>query len=272
MKSDILVYGCARFIGSNICNYFLQHTKFTVAGVDDLKSGHLENLQPALSSKSRFSFLPVSFVDLDITNKVLSLVKAPIAILDFSNYIPQNAMEFLEVLQHNATTRVIVILSSNNFSSHDKFKQKINDINYRLGDMGIVLLEPCEVYGPRQSINDGLAALIFSTLTQSENKLDLSDTKTSWIYVKDLFHNILNCFDNDLVPAGAYALSTDVSASYQDIFNFMRSLVLGNRIVLDKVTVDNFNAQTINAIHHFDLESSIEHTLCWYADNKWAWR
>ena len=54
MKKNVLITGCAGFLGSHLCDYFLSK-KYKVIGIDNLITGSLKNLSH-LSSNSNFKF------------------------------------------------------------------------------------------------------------------------------------------------------------------------------------------------------------------------
>ena len=53
--SDILVLGSAGFVGSNITNYLIQQTRYTIASVDnlDFDTKMLRNLAPAMEGNRK---------------------------------------------------------------------------------------------------------------------------------------------------------------------------------------------------------------------------
>lgn len=284
MKSDVLVIGSTQFVGSNICNYMLQHTRLSVAGTDDLVQGQIENLQPSLVSRSRFNFYPLNLSDHRIVGKLLQLVAPTYLIVDLTNYCKlDDAIHLLSSASANKVSKAILILPSDvEYRADDSLMQEQNhnkivtdllttNLSGTLGDMSIISVVPCELYGPRQELTGNFAALATSAL--STGLADPADIKVHWLYIKDLFHNILSFMDPKFDRAGIIKLNTNKECSYKNLYHFMRSVVGGQRISLEAVSsMIKTDENNMEAISHFDLESSIEHTLCWYADNKWAWR
>lgn len=278
MKSDVLVVGSTQFVGSNLCNYMLQHTRLTITGIDDLVQGFIGNLQPSLSSKSRFSFYPINLADMVLSDKVITMISPQYVIIDLTNQcVVADIAHLLEITANIGAEKCIILLPSslddgNRFiTQYYLLAALLQNKSYKYNNMEIIALTPCELYGPRQSINGKFASLAMMTLL---NNAGIWRTQPSqWLYIKDLFHNVLKIMEPKTLAPGAYNLTSDLECSDADILSFMQSLMNSEKIALAVTKNAAILApNTINAISNFDLESSIEHTLCWYADNKWAWR
>ena len=68
MSYNILVTGAAGFIGSNLVDYLLKNTNWSITGIDNLSTGNIENLDFALKSK-KFDFLNQNLIDLKSIKK-----------------------------------------------------------------------------------------------------------------------------------------------------------------------------------------------------------
>lgn len=55
MQKNVLITGVAGFIGSNILDYLLDQTDWTISGIDNLSTGSLENIRHRIGEK-RFTF------------------------------------------------------------------------------------------------------------------------------------------------------------------------------------------------------------------------
>ena len=62
-KKSILITGGAGFIGSNLCEYFL-NKNYKVVCLDNLATGHLYNIQPFFSNDN-FTFIEGDIRDLE---------------------------------------------------------------------------------------------------------------------------------------------------------------------------------------------------------------
>lgn len=277
MKSDILVINSTHFVGSNICNYLLQHTRLIISGIDNLESGYIGNLQPSLSSKARFNFYPMTLADNALFSRALNLILPQYIIADLvDDCVPADVVNMLDAGSKLGVEKCIIIYPSY-LSPNDKFKYDLlssilKNKNYKYDNLEVVVLTPCELYGPRQNLTGRFAFFATSILSGTTPQLSESET-LQWLYVKDLFHNILKIMEPSVLAPGAYSLKTRIECNADDVLSFMQSLISGQKSALKinpSSAVSDINA--IDAINHFDLESSMEHTLCWYADNKWAWR
>lgn len=68
-KKSILITGGAGFIGSNLCEYFL-NKNYRVVCLDNLATGHLYNIQPFFSNDN-FTFIEGDIRDLETCHKAL---------------------------------------------------------------------------------------------------------------------------------------------------------------------------------------------------------
>jgi nucleoside-diphosphate-sugar epimerase len=278
MKSDVLVVGSTQFVGSNLCNYLLQHTRLSIVGTDNLSCGFIGNLQPSLSSKSRFTFYPLNLSDTDLSNKVIDLIDPSYILIDLTNQcIVSEVVNLIEEAAKRNASKCIIIMPSaieqdnKYFTQYALLSTFLQNKNYKTNNLDIVVLTPCELYGPRQEASGQFASMAIMTLSGVAGVWRTHPSQ--WLYVKDLFHNVLKFMEPNSLAPGAYSLASKKECSDVDILSFMQSLVEGNRVPLKTTNVEvSSKPGVITAISHFDLESSIEHTLCWYADNKWAWR
>jgi len=61
---NVLITGVSGFIGSNLLDYLLDNTEWSITGIDNLSTGRKSNIQHELSNK-RFTFLEQSLFDID---------------------------------------------------------------------------------------------------------------------------------------------------------------------------------------------------------------
>ena len=286
MQSDVLISNATNFIGSNLCHYFMQHTKFMVTGIDDMVSGYVGNLQQYIGSRARFDLIPTKMEDSYLMYRIFGLTKPRYLILDASKSHYDEVITALDQAVALKVQKTFVIMPSNSaYEPYEskkeqndalKLEAKLNEYVESYPEHKLFIIKPPELFGPRQSI-DGLFAKLSTQVLSGQKECFNCDMILEWMYVKDLFLNIIKFIDEDF-GSGTYILSSDKVASVASVFEFLQNIIAGNRdkVVLAKpLNYDGYakNGIKINAIRHFDLEDSIEHTLCWYSDNKlWAWR
>ncbi len=73
-NSTIIIWGCAGFIGSNLCHWLINNTKHRVIGIDNLSTGYIDNTP----INDRFTFIKISALDVENVNKAFEIHKPDI--------------------------------------------------------------------------------------------------------------------------------------------------------------------------------------------------
>lgn len=68
MINHVLITGVAGFIGSNLLDYLMQHTKWMITGIDNLSTGSKENIQHHIGNP-RFDFIKKKCSEIDSLKK-----------------------------------------------------------------------------------------------------------------------------------------------------------------------------------------------------------
>lgn len=295
--TDILLAGSAGFVGSNICNYLVQHTKYNLASLDDLSTvSNLKNLQASINSKNRHTFYLAEAENSKIINKIFELEKPKPIIYNLAStqfeQIGEWRLQYKDAIKtlnlwldlaflHKAEKFIIIMnplincqkisVNQNHFlsacsSAVIEFSKKFT----------INVLKPCNIFGPRQG-NKEIIPKIFQSVLKNEKIFGLEDKKKDWIYIKDFFYIVSNFINNDFY-SGSYAIKNDEFMSELDIFNLATNII--NLKELPKSTyIKDYSLQNSNKFDieyewtpQYSLVYALEHTFCWFDINKWAWK
>ena len=291
--SEILIAGSAGFVGSNIANYLVQHTNHMIASVDLLSdSRNFKNLQPAIQSKNRHTFYLARAEDTQITNKIFELEQPKVVVFNLLSYwlsTSNDSEKDIKTLVNWVDTAArfgcqkFIILAD-----HRPIYDKLNHSQTRImweverlcventRDMDMYAIVPAYVFGPRQSMNCTVPSIFKDRLT-SNTQEELSAHKFEMIYVKDYFYNIMSFVENNY-DSGVYFMRSGEAASPRDVSDYVQSIIDGEPLQF------NWRSGAFNPTHdfiveprffawspHYNLSSALEHTLCWYDANRWAW-
>ncbi len=149
----IAIYGVDSFLGSNMSNYFIQHTSDDILGIF-LTDGPYHSVEPSIRSRSRFSSQFHSAGDTGLDKRLI-----------FEN--PQTILCFGSVPSQLKERKDIILLTSDPYESATR-----------------TMLLP-KVFGPRLPATDDLAKIFLSD--ESFDKSTLSHKKESFLYVKDVY-------------------------------------------------------------------------------------
>ena len=285
--SDILMVGGAGFTGSNFVNYMMQHTKYKVSTIDNLRVGSLQNLAPAQAAKNRHSFYLADVKDKYISKKIFQIEKPKTVIyncLQFKGYLEEEIdvmKDFISVAKEAFCVRNFVVLLPSKvpvtmqFEVRQILKEEFETKNVHFSkEFKWFVINPCNVFGPRQS--EGKAVEIIKThlsnpeAEELEDKyLELISKQQEWMYIKDYFIKFMNLLDGaeDKTKSGIYILSTGQWASEKDIYHFV------DDVLKEREERHTWDTNLGNpGEYNFDLVSALEHTIVWYDKNRWSWR
>ncbi len=165
---------------------------------------------------------------------------------------------------HGKTMHAISQIASENIIS-------ASGLNYNI-------LRLCQIYGPRQSISNGIVPSIIKSinnktpLTYSASGLDLMD----WMHVFDLSSLILNILHNGK-DCEIYNASSNQECSFIEISQFLCNIMQGGHDLIKfessknnlKYSLDNGKISSLNWKPMFKLKKGLEDTVEWYQVNQW---
>lgn len=240
----------------------MQYTDYEVVGVDNLsKYATIYNLQPTVKSK-RFNFYVANAQDADILEKICR-IERPDFLIDVSD-IAATTETIRSVAQKHNISKAIRLIS-------------FYDQPPPLDDEFFITLKTCKLYGPRQHPQE----FIPSTISQVvyNNELDtktLSNISYDWMYVREVFDII--CILLSTAKSGqSFVALSGFTASHFDIYAKILSLCTScelnkevNIIVDFPLIEGDIDVRLLGWNPSTNLEESLEHTICWYYNNKWA--
>jgi len=278
--SDILIAGGASFVGSNFANYMMQHTKYSVATLDNLRSGSLQNLAPAQAAKNRHTFYLADIKDEDIGRKIFEIEQPTTVIYNCLTDAGNNWENDIEILRKFIWTskssfteqRFIVLLPAEYHGTI--WEQAVEEVLNEFSYLEWALIKPCYVFGPRQKWG-----VVADTITIQLNGGEFPNPDAEpkeWMYVKDYFANFMKIVEaEDDFESGKYTLHSGQWASDANIDSFVRD-VIANKPEKHSWNVEKGKeAEPGNQIpmtRNFDLVNALEHTIVWYDRNRWAWK
>lgn len=293
--SEVLIFGSAGFLGSNIANYMVQHTSKRISSIDDLSgTPHLKNLQPALESKNRHTFYLAKAQDKDILSKVFEMEQPKTIIYNLcSTHLSQstenNFAKFADTLRlaiRNAeegnSDRLILIF--NHDASYKDLSWEKKEYLYACEEA----FRKCDIYkkyllftpylfGPRMDPESHFISIVKNVLEGSSIP-ELDNTQMDFLYVKDMYSSLARFVEED-IESGAYRLAGAQYSNLQKVSDYMYNMANGNEITditnLSKrpseIRQTLCSPKVFECMPKYDILSALEHTLCWYDVNRWAW-
>lgn len=206
-KKRWLVTGAAGFIGSHLTEALLSLGQ-EVTGLDNLTSGHIENIDAALKNsggknEQNFSFIEGSITDINICREAVknvdyilnhaALVSVPASLKDPEGYEDVNSSGFVNILQaarENKVKRVVYASSSAVYGDDETMPKIENKIGKSLSPYAVtkyfneiwaefftrvygvecVGLRYFNVFGKRQDPNGAYAAVIPKWISAIKSK------------------------------------------------------------------------------------------------------
>jgi nucleoside-diphosphate-sugar epimerase len=284
--SDILILGSAGFVGSNLTNYLIQHTKYTVASVDWLEAGvdELKKLAPAMGAKSRHTFYLANITDVPIMRRILEIETPKIIIYNIVDRkksrdwwkVARDLELWCKAAQHflNPTTEKILFL----MDTYSDWWEWVEDIAEQMlpnvyNRWHIVARS--ELFGPRQQDITGVSGATWGYLDSDQNHepyYNDQDLK-SWMYIRDYFFTLLKLVESDHLN-GKYYIGNDQLATEHQVQSWVRHLIKGEKAPDPEGWVKRWCGWPENYTPLFpaintDLPKAIEHTVAWYDSNRW---
>lgn len=257
-NKKIVVTGAAGFIGSNIVEYLLKYNAGKVIAIDNLATGHQENLNPFIG-KSNFSFLQIDItneqdllnafegVDYIIHQAALGSVPRSIEFpLATNNANVTGFVTMLNAARMAGVKRVVYASSSSVYGDSKILPKeesvignplspyavsKLIDEFYgsvfaRTYNMEIVGLRYFNIFGPNQSPSGAYAAaipLFLNALLHGKQPAIFGDGEQSRDFT----------FVENAVQANIKAMCCDALHAKGDVFN----IAYGKRITLNQLLV-----------------------------------
>lgn len=285
--SELLIVGGAGFVGSNIANYAVQHTKFDVATVDSLiRQPDFLNLAPAMAAKSRHSFYLAEAENSHIMKRLFEIESPQHIIYNafvntedpdqvYHNF--ETFRKFLSVVHQFKDTQTLIVLFKDYYSNpiaHEKLQSMVSGLMEESSVKHWYLVNSCELFGPRQSKSGFIPQNITGLFNEEVIVADPSNTPRELMYIRDYFQAIMSLVEGEMVlENGIYRVFSGSSATDEDIFKFMSYLIKGGPE--HKWIVNQLSSRPagIDLPVEFksELTDALEHTAAWYSHNKWSW-
>lgn len=197
-KTKILITGGAGFIGSNLCEFFLNHDKYQIVCLDNLSTGFIKNISSFLGNSS-FEFIEGDIRDFETCKKAIkgcdyvlhqaALGSVPRSINDPITTNDVNISGFLNIIfaaKEEKIKRFVFAASSSTYGDSQKLPKIEDEIGKPLSPYAItkyvnelyaevfsklygievIGLRYFNVFGRRQDPNGAYAAVIPKLISQ----------------------------------------------------------------------------------------------------------
>ncbi len=186
----IAIYGVESFVGCNISNYAIQHTKHSILGMATRSWNHrIPHLEPSIQSKTRFSLQ--WGLDQD-------------AITERMKFEAVDAIVFAR--RPDPITESMMRHASSN-------KEAV--FTYKGG-------EPV-VFGPRETGDSWFAQAADAILDNGVRPHPWSMAEHGWIYIKDYYERVMSVLEGGTFDTNVHL------AKQSDILDIMEAIVQGKR-------------------------------------------
>lgn len=289
--AKILVTGAAGFVGSNICNWLMVHTNHSMVGVDSMTTfSDLTNLEPIRKSK-RFEFYVANVADADIMERIFKIERP--------NYVIHAAgtsqySDLIDGVANAASKYPVEALLGLSVAPQGSTRDWDGPYNglmpgvedavvrwHNLKEVNAMAVNLCRLYGPREAPNEFIPKTIKALLDEEEVDPEKFSTKVSeWMYLKDAFLVVCALMQKG-EPGKIYNITAGYRASERDMLYKLNKIVgadlpsseFDNQSYVPIFTGDRgpfVSMDTIGWQPSFGFEQSLEHTVCWYHANRWA--
>lgn len=237
----IAIYGVQSFLGANIANYLMQHSKADVFGiVTELSGAGLPHLEPSTKSRTRFSF-QVSLDPYDIDKSCASRLRLEqpdkILVVSTDSGHPCTTVNPLFL---GAQEMGVVLINLN-----EGTKMVLPGIHVNAG----------QVFGPRESSKRWFAKMCDDVIDGKELPLHNHGIH-SMVYIKDYYDAV-----DKAITTGQGSDVEGHKVKHCDLSAELMAIAKGGERRLHNVRAEHLK---------FDLSEALEHTLAWRSVNKWV--
>jgi dTDP-glucose 4,6-dehydratase len=294
--AKILITGASGFVGANLCNWFMVHTNHQLVGVDNMTTFEgLTNLEPVRRSK-RFNFYLANTEDAHIMDRVF-YVERPNYVIHAAGSSAENDLFGLDSVAAAASKYPVERMLALNYADDrggssarhfDETRQGVRPgfesaaVKWnQLYGTPLVVVNCCSLYGPRDAPNSMIPDTIYKMLNNEQIDFESYGVQTrEWMYLRDAFL-ALCCLLNNGNPGHVYNITTGFQASDRDMAHKI-SKILGLDLSCERSHLEAYtpipnvdrgrlvSMGTLGWEPSFEVDKSLEHTVCWYNANRWA--
>jgi len=298
MTNNILITGCAGFIGSNLIRFLLFNDKdIKIYGLDKLKN--YEDIHNVYSNKS-LDFFMANVCDLDILKRIVKF-NNPEYIVHLANIndnniamIDNNIKGLCNILDvcKEFNCKLIFISSADVYNGLEKKTEndytfgKNSNAAYKIFCENLIQLSGVkynivrapEVFGPRQT--NGIVVNMFLDI-KGHDKICLYNKGSivrDLLHVEDLSNGILillqNWIDNQI-----YNISANIDFTELEIASFVTEALKEGKIEFIpedthtyKIELDCAKIKSIKWKPIKKFKTRVQETIAWYNQNKWFFK
>lgn len=243
IKERIVITGAAGFIGSHLCDYFVDND-YEVVGLDNFATGFKKNIAH-IRSKPNFSFMEGDIRDLNVCKQAISgadyvlhqaaLGSVPRSISDPMQTNEVNISGFLNVLiaSHEAGVKKVVYAAS---SSTYGSSEQLPKVEETIG-------KPLSPYAITKYVNELYAAVFFNTYGLNTIGLRYFNVFGPRQDANGAYAAVIPKFVKGLMTEGIITLNGD--GSYSRDFTYIENVVQANVKAL-LATSDHANNTVFN--------------------------
>ena len=283
--SLFLVTGGAGFIGSNICEALLD-MGYKVRCLDNLSTGHIENIQPLMENKN-FTFIEDDIRDLDACMKATEGVTYVLNEAAWGSVPRSIEMPLFYCANNNSTVLPKKEGQEGNVLSPYALTKKVDEeygkLYKSLYGLDTYGLRYFNVFGRRQDPNGAYAAVIpkfLKQLMKGETPTINGDGKQSrdFTYVDNVIEgNLRACLASSDVAGEAYNIGAGGREYFIDVYHHLTDAlgldVEPNYGPARKGDIRDSNADISKARKNlgydpsYDFKAGIELAINWYKEN-----
>lgn len=260
MASDIMIIGAAGFIGSNLAQYFIQHTTYHLCSLDMLRGERdIMNLAPAIGAPARHRLhICDPWGNLDVLRRIFQIERPRHILVDCAGQ-EDNLGRIWRVIEETAGIE----------SYTEIYGSGPAPTEWKVASPGrIYRLKTGNIFGTRQS--DDVGRLCIQALLNKHSD-SCCEKQQDRIHIKDFFVKLLELIESPDRPSGQYSVLGEESASEREIENYFSQLLAGERINVGTAVDHSPHENELVVEQKGSLGQVLEHTLVWYDKNRWFW-